>query len=262
MKVVVCIKQVPGINTKVRIDPQTNYVIWEGEERILNPLDMYALEESVRIKEQHGGTIVVISMGSSQVEETLREAIALGVDETVLLTDPAFDGSDTLATSYILSKAIARLGQVDIVICGRQALDGDTGQVGPQLAEHLGLPFIAYVSQIEEIREGYMRVQRMVEEGHQAVEMPLPGVISVVKEINVPRLPSLRGLIQSKKAKIPVWNAKELGVNMNKVGLTGSPTRVIRLFSPQRASGGELLQGSPESQVDQLVEKLKGTKII
>ena len=184
-------------------------------------------------------------MGSSQAEEILREAIALGVDEAVLLSDPAFDGSDTLATSYILSKAIARLGQVDIVICGRQTMDGDTGQVGPQLAEHLGLPFISYVSQIEEIREGYMRVQRMVEEGHQVVEMPLPGVISVVKEINVPRLPSLRGLMQSKKAKIPVWNAQELGVDMNKVGLTGSPTRVIRLFNPQRASGGELSAGQP-----------------
>lgn len=257
MKVVVCVKQVPGTNTKVRIDSQTNSVIWEGEERILNPLDMYALEEGVRIKEQQGGTVSVISMGTSQAEEILRETIAIGVDETVLVSDPAFECSDTLATSYILSKAIARLEQFDIVICGRQALDGDTGQVGPQLAELLDLPFISNVSHIEEIREGYIRVQRMVDDGHQIVEMPLPGVISVVKEINVPRLPSLRGLMQSKKAQIPVWNAQELGVDIDKVGLSGSPTQVVGYSIPARASGGELLQGSPESQVEQMVQKLQ-----
>lgn len=257
MKVVVCIKHVPGANTRMGIESQTGTVVWEGEEGMVNPLDAYALEESVRIKERYGGAITAISMGSSKAEEILRESIGIGVDEAILLSDPAFDGSDTLATAYILSKAITRLGQLDIVICGKQALDGDTGHVGPQLAELLGLPFISYVSKIEDIKDGYMRVQRMVEEGHQIIEMPLPGVISVVKEINVPRLPSLRGMMQAKKTNIAVWNAEELSVDMNKVGLSGSPTRVIGLSTPQRAGGGELLQGDPESQVEQLMDKLK-----
>lgn len=257
MKVVVCIKQVPGINSKMHIDPDTKTVVWEGEERVINPLDMYALEEGLRIKEQHGGTVDALSMGTSQVKEILRESIAMGVDQCFLICDSAFDGSDTLATSYILSKAIEKIEQFDIVICGKQTLDGDTGQVGPQLAELMGLPFISYVSQIEEIKDGYVRVQRMIEDGHQIVEMALPGVISVVKEINVPRLPSLRGLMQSKKAQIPVWDGQELGVDINRIGLSGSPTQVVDFSIPERAAGGELLQGSPESQVEQLLEKLK-----
>jgi electron transfer flavoprotein beta subunit len=261
MNVVVCIKQVPG-TTEVKIDPQTNTLIREGMENIVNPFDMYALEEGLRLKEQHQGKVAAISMGPPQAEEALKEAIALGVDEAFLLSDPAFEGSDTLATSYILAKAIAKLRQFDLVICGRQTMDGDTGQVAPQLAEQLGMPFVSYVSQIEEIRKGYMRVQRMVEEGHQIVEMPLPGVISVVKEINVPRLPSLRGLMKSKQAQIPVWTAQELGVDMNKVGLSGSPTQMVKLSYPKRTRGGEILQGSPESQVDQLVERLRETKAI
>ncbi len=261
MNVIVCLKQVPE-TTKVEITPQTNTLVTEGTKHIINPFDMYALEEGVRTKERCGGKVTAISMGPPQAEEALREAISLGADETILLSDPAFDGSDTLATSYILAKAILKLEKFDITICGRQAMDGDTGQVGPQLAERLGLPFVSYVSKIEEIREGYMRMQRMVEEGHQVVEMSLPGVISVVKEINVPRLPSLRGLMQAKKAKIPVWNAQELGIDMNKVGLSGSPTQVIRLFFLQRASRGEILRGSLESQVEQLIEKLRETKVI
>jgi electron transfer flavoprotein alpha/beta subunit len=261
MNVIVCLKQVPE-TAKVEINQQTNTLVTEGTKRIINPFDMYALEEGIRIKEKYGGKVTAISMGPPQAEEALREAISIGTDETILLSDPAFDGSDTWATSYILEKAIGKLGGGDIIICGRQTMDSDTGQVAPQLAEQLGLPFVSYVSKIEEIKEGYMRVQRMVEEGHQVVEMPLPGVISVVKEINVPRMPSLRGLMQAKKAKIPVWNARELGIERDKVGLSGSPTRVVKLFSPQRASSGELLQGSPESQVQQLVERLRERKII
>jgi electron transfer flavoprotein beta subunit len=262
MNVLVCIKQVPK-TTKVEIDSQTNTIIREGLEYIINPFDMYALEEGLRLKEQHEGSkVIALTMGPPQAKEALREAVALGTDEALLLSDPAFEGSDTWATAYILSKAIGKLGKFDLVICGRQTMDSDTGQVAPQLAEQLGLPFVSYVSKIEEMREGYMRVQRMVEEGHQVIEMPLPGVINVVKEINVPRLPSLRGLMKSKKVEIPVWTAKELGADMSKVGLSGSPTKVIRLFFPQRASGGELLQGSPESQVEQLVERLREGKVI
>ncbi|MFC1924580.1 electron transfer flavoprotein subunit beta/FixA family protein [Chloroflexota bacterium] len=257
MNIVVCVKQVPGVTTKIKVDEQTNTVVWEGDERILNPLDMYALEEGIRIKEKYGGKVTAISMGPSRAEEALREAIALGADETVLLNDPVFDGSDTLATSYILSKAIIKVGEFDIIICGRQTIDSDTGHIAPQLAEQLGIPFISCVSKIEEIKEGYIYLQRMADEGHQRIEMPLPGAISVVKEINVPRLPPLRGLMNSKKAVIPIWNAQELGIDMEKAGLSGSPTQIIKLFFPPKASGGEIIQGDPESQVDKLVEKLQ-----
>lgn len=260
MNIIVCIKQVPG-STDVKIDPKTNSLIKEGE-RIINPFDMYALEEGMRLKEKYGGKVTAISLGPSQAKDSLKEAIALGIDEVLLLSDPAFEDSDTLATSYILSKAIAKMGAFDIILCGKKTMDGDTGQVGPQLAEQLGIPFAAYVSSIEEIREGYIRVQCMVDAGHQKTEMPLPAIITVVKEINVPRLPSLRGLMKSKKADIPVWTAQELSVDMNKIGVSGSPTRIKSYFLPKRTSGGELLQGEPESQVDQLVGKLRDIKVI
>jgi electron transfer flavoprotein beta subunit len=257
VKVVVCIKQVPG-TTAVEIDPKTNTLLREGVKSILNPFDAYALEEGVRIKEQHGGKVLAISMGPPQAEEALREAIAVGADEAILLSDRAFAGSDTLATSYVLARAIAKIGNCDLIICGRQTIDGDTGQVAPELAEKLGIPFVAYVSRIEEIRDGHMRVRRMIEEGYEVIEMPLPGVITVVKEINVPRLPSLRGQMKAKSAQIPVWGAQEMDVDTEKVGLLGSPTRVVRIFRPQRTRRGELLQGSLEQQVDELVDKLRG----
>ena len=261
MNVVVCIKQVPG-TTEVEIDPQTNTLIREGVKSILNPFDAYALEEGVRIKEQHGGKVIAISMGPPQAEEALREAITAGADEAILLSDRAFAGSDTLATSYVLAKACARIADYDLIICGRQTIDGDTGQVGPELAEKLGIPFVAYVSKIEEIKDGYMRVRRMIEEGYEVIEISLPGVITVVKEINVPRLPSLRGMTKAKSAQIPIWTAQNLEVPMEKVGLLGSPTWVVRIFRPQRTRRGELLQGSLEAQVDELLDKLMQAKTV
>ncbi|GAJ03958.1 unnamed protein product, partial [marine sediment metagenome] len=228
----VCLKQVPG-TTKVKIDPQTNTLVRQGIENIVNPFDTYALEEGVRIKERYGGKVIAISMGPPQAEEVLREAISTGADEAILLSDGAFAGADTLATAYTLAKAIERIQQCDLIICGRQTVDGDTGQVGPELAEMLGIPFVAYVSKIEEVSNGYMQLQRMVEQGHEVIETPLPAVISVVKEINIPRLPSLRGLAKAKRAVIPVWATPELGVDKAMVGLSGSATRVIKIFFPQ-----------------------------
>ena len=260
MNIVVCLKQVPD-TTEVKIDPQTNTLIRQGIKNIVNPFDTYALEEGVHLKERYGGKVSAISMGPPQAEEVLREAISTGADEAILLSDTAFAGADTLATAYTLSQAINRLEQYDIIICGRQTVDGDTGQVGPELAEMLGIPFVAYVSQIEQIDSGYMRVQRMIEEGHEVIETPLPAVITVVKEINIPRLPSLRGLARAKSAVIPVWNAEELGIDINSVGLSGSATRVIKIFFPQRVHHGELLQGGLENQVDSLIEKLREAKV-
>ena len=256
MNIVVCIKQVPG-TTDIKIDPETNTLVREGVESIVNPFDCYALEEGVRLKERCGGKVTAISMGPPQAEQALRETISLGADKAILLSDRAFAGSDTWATSYVLSKAISKIADFDVIICGRQTLDGDTGQVGPELAETLEIPFVAYVSKVEEIKEGYMKVQRMVEEGYEVIEMPLPAVITVVKEINVPRLPSIRGTMKSKSAQIPVWTAEDIGVEGDKAGIAGSPTRVVKIFFPKREHESEMLQGAPEQQVDKLLEKLE-----
>ena len=261
MNILVCLKQVPG-TTKVKIDPQTNTLVREGIENIVNPFDTYALEEGIRIKERCEGKVTAVSMGPPQAEEMLREAISTGADEAILLSDSTFAGSDTWATAYTLAKAIDKLEQCDLIICGRQTIDGDTGQVGPELAEILGLPFVAYVSKVEEIGNEYIRVRRMIEEGYEVIETSLPAVITVVKEINVPRLPSLRGLAKAKSAAIPVWTAEELGVNKSMVGLSGSATRVVKVFFPQRVCRSEILQGDLESQVDTLVDKLREAKII
>ena len=256
MNIIVCIKQVPG-TTEIKIDPKTNTLVREGVKSIVNPFDAYALEEGVRLKERYGGKVTVITMGPKQAEEALRETISLGADEGILLSDRAFAGSDTWATSYVLSKAVAKMANYDIVICGRQTLDGDTGQVGPELSEMLKLPFVSYVSKVEEIKDKHIRVQRMIEEGHEVIETTLPAVITVVKEINVPRLPSLRGSMKAKTAKIPVWTAADIGAEADKAGIPGSPTRVVRIFFPKREHKSEMLQGTPEEQVAKLVEKLE-----
>jgi electron transfer flavoprotein beta subunit len=261
MNIVVCLKQVPG-TTEVKIDPQTNTLIRQGIENIINPFDTYALEEGVRLKEQQGGKVTVITMGPPQAEVALREAISLGADEAVLLSDKAFAGADTWATAYTLSKAITKLGQYDIIICGRQTVDGDTGQVGPEIAEMLDIPFIAYVSQIEEIADGRIRVRRMAEEGYEIIEATLPAIITVVKEINVPRLPSLRGIARSKSASIPTWDTHELGVDEEMVGQAGSCTRVIKVFFPQRISKGEMLEGDLENQTESLINKLRDASLL
>jgi electron transfer flavoprotein beta subunit len=256
MNIVVCLKQVPG-TTEVKIEPATNTLIRQGIENIINPFDTYALEEGVRLREKHGGKVTVISMGPLQAEAALREAVSLGADEAVLLSDRAFSGADTWATAYTLSRAIVKIEKYDLIICGRQTIDGDTGQVGPELAEMLDIPFVAYVSRIEEIKDGYLRVARMVEEGHEILETTLPGVITVAKEINVPRLPSLRGIMKSKSVTIPTWGIKELGVDASMVGLAGSSTQVIKVFFPQRVHQAEMLSGNLEQQVETLVDRLR-----
>ncbi|MEW6107140.1 MAG: electron transfer flavoprotein subunit beta/FixA family protein, partial [Bacillota bacterium] len=253
MNVAVLIKQVPE-TTDVKINRETNTLMREGVASIINPFDMYAIEEALRIREQHGSKVTVITMGPPQAEEALRQALALGADEAVLLSDRAFAGADTLATSYTLAKAIEKLGGFDLVICGKQAADGDTAQVGPEVAEHLDIPHVTYVRKIEELSHGspdsdgsgsrgapgFIRVQRMTEEGYEVIESPLPALITVVKEINEPRMPSIKGMLRAKKAAITLWTARDLGVDASRVGLAGSPTRVIRVFTPEQRRRGEI----------------------
>jgi len=193
----------------------------------------------------------------------LRQALALGADEAVLLSDRAFAGADTLATSYTLAKAIEKLGGFDLVICGKQAMDGDTAQVGPEVAENLDIPHVTYVRKIEELSPGYVRVQRMTEEGYEVIESPLPVLITVVKEINEPRMPSIKGMLKAKKAAITMWTAADLAVDEDQVGLAGSPTRVIRIFTPEQRGKGEIIQGETvQEKVRTLVAKLKETHLV
>ncbi len=255
MNIIVCIKQVPG-TAEVKIDPQTNTLVRNGIKSIINPFDTYALEEGVRLREKHGGKVTVMSMGPPQAEAALREALSLGADEAILLSDRDFAGADTLATAYTLSAAARKIAPFDIIICGRQTVDGDTGQVGPEMAEMLGIPLLTYVSKIVEIAPPTIRARRMVEDGYEVVESTLPALITVSKEINAPRLPSLRGIMKSKSARITVWTAADLGVDRDTVGLSGSATRVVRVFTPTRVHKAEVLKGDPAQQVDALIEKL------
>jgi electron transfer flavoprotein beta subunit len=261
MNIVVCMKQVPG-TTEVKIDPKTNTLIRQGIKNIVNPFDTYALEESVRLKERLGGKVTALSMGPPQAIEMLRDSISVGADDAVLLSDVTFAGSDTWATAYTLGKAIEKIKSYDLVICGRQTIDGDTGQVGPELAEMLEAPFVSYVSKIEDISNGAMRVRRMIEDGYETIEATLPAVITVVKEINTPRLPSLRGMTKAKSAQIPTWTAQDIDIEKNKAGLAGSATQVIKVFFPQREHHAEMLKGDPEVQVNALIEKLREAKLI
>jgi electron transfer flavoprotein beta subunit len=255
LNIIVCIKQVPA-TTDVKINKETNTIIREGVESIINPFDMYAIEEGLRLKEKHGGKVTVLSMGIPAVATTMREAIALGVDEGILLSDKAFAGADTLATSYTLSKGIEYLNEYDLIICGKQATDGDTAQVGPSLAEKLNIPHTTYVKKIEEIKDGILTCQRLTDDGYEVIEMPLPALITVVKEINEPRFPSIKGLMRSKKAEIKVLNAENILADKNKCGLKGSPTQVVKTFTPFHNVKSEIFNGSIDGQISKLVDRL------
>jgi electron transfer flavoprotein beta subunit len=256
LNVIVCIKQVPD-TTEVKMNKETNTIIREGVGAVINPFDSYALEEGIRIKERAGeGNVTVISMGIPGVADMLRETIALGADETVLLSDRAFAGADTLATAYALSGAIKKIGNFDIILCGKQATDGDTAQVGPSLAEKLGIPHTTYVRKIEKIGDGVIRCQRMTDNGYEVIEMPLPAVITVVKEINEPRLPSLKGMVRSKKTEIPVWSVDDLDADPELCGLKGSPTQVAETFVPVHDVNSEMIEGEPAEQAKKLVDIL------
>jgi electron transfer flavoprotein beta subunit len=263
VKIAVCLKQVPE-TTEVKINPQTNTLMREGVASITNPFDEFALEEGLLTKEKYGGEVHVMSMGPPQAIEILKNALAVGADKVYLLSDPAFAGADTLATAYTLAKTIEKIGGVDLVICGKQAIDGDTAQVGPGIATRLGIPQLTYVAKVREIDPAKKKivVERMLENGREVVECSLPAVITVMKDINEPRLPSLLGIKKAAKATIPTWTAKEIGVDENRVGLKGSPTWVWKVFSPEARGGGEILKGEPTEVVPLLVNKLMGSKFV
>ena len=257
MDIIVCIKQVPDAKD-VRLDPETNTLAREGVEAIMNPFDRHALEEAVRIREELGGTVTVLSMGPPQAEDVLREAISCGADRGVLVSDRAFAGADTWATSYTLARAIETIGSFDLILCGKQAIDGDTAQVGPGLASRMNLPYVTCVQKRREVSDTMIQVERMMDDGYDVVQLPLPALLTVVKDINEPRVASLKGKMKAKKAEITMLSAADIGAEEQCIGLAGSPTQVVNVFAPEPRGDRRVFEGSAEEQVDQLVEQLKG----
>ncbi|QDR81034.1 electron transfer flavoprotein subunit beta/FixA family protein [Sporomusa termitida] len=261
MEIIVCVKQVPD-TTEVKIDPQTNTLIRQGVPSIVNPFDKNAVEEALQLKEKHGGRVTVISMGPPQAKDALKECIALGADEAILLSDRAFGGADTLATSHTLAAGIKKLGLFDVILCGKQAIDGDTAQVGPEIAEHLAIAQITYVSRLD-IADGTVRAEREHEEGYEIIETRLPVLLSVVKSINEPRYPSIKGTMKANRKEITVWTAADIDVQPEQIGLKGSPTQVRRIFTPQQRVQGEIIQeDDARTAVKRLLTKLNQAKII
>ncbi|MEE9152249.1 MAG: electron transfer flavoprotein subunit beta/FixA family protein [Thermoplasmata archaeon] len=261
MNIIVLIKQVPD-TTDVKIDQKTGTLIREGVPSIINPDDKHAIEEALRLREKLGGKVTVLSMGPPQALDALREAKAMGTDDNILLSDRAFAGADTWATSYTLATAIKKIGEFDLIICGRQAIDGDTAQVGPQIAECLGLPQITYVRKIE-IEGKTVKAERTLEDGFERIETSLPVLITVIKDLNKPRYPSVKGIVEAcRDAEFPIWTAKDIGADPKKIGLDGSPTQVKRSFAPKPHGEGVMLKGTVEEMTKELVSKLKDDNVV
>jgi electron transfer flavoprotein beta subunit len=263
MDIIVFVKQVPN-TSEVRLDPKTGNLIREGIESIINPDDRHALEAAVRLKEKAGGKVTVLSMGPSQAIDAVSEAMGMGADEGILLTDRAFAGADTWATSTTLGKAVEKVGKFDLVICGRQAIDGDTAQIGPQVADYLKVPQVSYVFDIEKVGKKSVVVKRRLEDGYERIECALPALLTVIGELNVPRYPNVGGLIDAcrDKAPIRIWNAADIGVQTREVGLEGSLTHVIKTFAPKSERRSEILQGDAKTAATTLVENFKEKQLI
>ena len=262
MKIVVCVKQVPD-TTEVRIDPVKGTMIRDGVPSILNPDDKNALEEALKIKETREGIFVtVITMGPPAAEEILYECLSMGADEAILVSDRAFGGSDTWATSNILSEAIKKTGDFDLVFAGRQAIDGDTAQVGPQIAEKLGIPQITYVRKLE-FEKDEVLVERALEDGYHLIRARPPLLLTAMKELNSPRYMNMHDIVDAyKKKKIVVWSNDDLKVDEGKIGLLASPTRVRKTFTPEVVGRGRVFSGPPKESVVDLLSALKTNHII
>ncbi|NSW55047.1 MAG: electron transfer flavoprotein subunit beta/FixA family protein [Armatimonadetes bacterium] len=260
MKIIVSIKQVPD-TTEVRINPETGTLMRDGVPSIINPFDENAIEAALQLKEEHGGEVTVITMGPPQAEEALRQAIAMGADNALLLCDRAFAGSDTLATGYALSQAVRKIGDFDLILCGKQAFDGDTAQVPPGLAEQLGIPQVTYAIEIK-VDGKKVRVKRLLDDRFEVVEAPMPCLITVVKQINEPRHAGLKGVMKARKVEIPCLTAEDVGADLERCGLSGSPTNVMRVFAPSHDHKAERLEGDVPDVARQLVSRLRDAKVL
>ena len=262
MNIVVCIKQVPDAES-VKWDHKTGTLIRDGVKSVINPFDYHAIEAALTLKDELGATVTAVTMGPPQAQDAIREAMSMGVDKGVVVSDRAFAGADTLATTYTLSQAIKRLGSVDVVFCGKQAIDGDTAQVGPGLAVRLGIPCVTYASEMDVLDGGKgLRLKRMSESGYDIVEVDFPVLVTVLSSLNTPRVPSLKGKMRAKKAEIPMWSAADIEASPEKIGLAGSPTKVHSTYIPKFEAKREFLEGSSEEQAQALVDRLKEAGII
>ena len=267
MEILVCVKQVPD-TAEVKIDPEKHTVIRAGVPNIFNPFDQNALEAALQLKDSQGARVTLLSMGPPQAEDVLREGLAMGADDAYLLTDRKVGGSDTLATGYCLAQAVKKVAelqgieQFDVVLCGKQAIDGDTAQVGPQIATELGIPQITYAAEIN-VDGTTVRVKQQNEEGYIVTEAQFPVLITAVKELNEPRFPTIRGTMKAKKREIPHLSADDIKVDETTIGLKGSPTMVRKIFTPpQRTQGLVIKEEDPNAAVSVLMEKLTAQKII
>jgi electron transfer flavoprotein beta subunit len=241
MRIIVPIKQVPE-TSNVKMDPETGTMVRSGLASIINPLDLYAIEAALCLREEHGGQVTALSMGPASAEKALKEAIAMGCDDALLLSSKKFAGSDTWATSYALVQAIRKLGSVDLILCGERATDGDTGQVGPGIAALLDLPLATYVTRIFDVTPQSLRFERLVEDGTETQWTSLPVVLTVLKEVGYPRMPTLADKLRSRSANVPLWGPEEIDAETEYLGLKGSPTRVVKIDKPKVARKGEFIE--------------------
>jgi electron transfer flavoprotein alpha/beta subunit len=262
LDIVVCIKQVPEI-TQVKLDPVTHNLIREGVPSIVNPFDEIALEEALRIKEKNGGEVTVITMGPPQAKDALMRCLAMGADKGILLTDRAFAGADTWSTSFTLAKAIEKL-KYDLIICGKQAIDGDTAQVGPEIAEQLGIPIIPYVKKvIVDPTQKKVTAHAETDIGYDVIESKLPVLLTAIKGLNEPRLPSVMGIMTAKKKEIKMWGLNEIGGSAESYGLKGSPTQVLKVATPEPRSKGVIItEEDPKVAAKKLVQKLLDAHVL
>ena len=260
MNIIVCIKQVPD-TSEVSIDPETNTIIREGVPSIINPFDENAIEAAVQLVEEHGGKVTVLTMGPPQAEKALREALAMGADEAILVSDRCFAASDTLATSYVLSNAIRQIGEYDLIMTGKQAFDGDTAQVPPGIAEQLGIPQVTFTIGLE-MDGRKLKVRRLLEEEFEVVEVKMPALVSCVKQMNEPRRPGIKAKMAAKKKEVQVWDQACIDIEACLCGLDGSPTRVVRTFAPTRDIEGEKFEGEAGDCAVAVVDRLIEGKII
>ncbi|GAB6151685.1 electron transfer flavoprotein subunit beta/FixA family protein [Desulfosporosinus burensis] len=266
MHFVVCLKQVPD-TSEVRIDPITNTLMREGVPSIINPYDAHGLEEAIRLKEKVGGKVTIVSMGPPQAKEALKKAMTFGADRAILLSDRAFGGSDSLATAYIISTALQKIQEIDpidLVFAGKEAIDGDTAQTGPGIAQRLGFPQLTYAIRIRELTETTVTVERKTESGRQVVQAQLPALITVEKELNDLRYASLPNMMKAAAYEPEVWDVKSLSFDTKQMGLKGSPTSVSRIFAPPGRSGGEIMDGTkdPVGTAASIVQKIFQQNII
>ena len=260
MNIIVCIKQVPD-TTEVKIDPKTGTLIREGVPSIMNPDDKGGLELALRMKDEFGAKVTVITMGLPQAEAILRESLAMGADRAILLTDRRLGGADTLATSYALSGALRELGY-DLVITGRQAIDGDTAQVGPELAEHLDIPQVTYLEDCKFDGNKTLTIKKQLEDGYQMVQVEMPGLVSVLASSYKPRYMSVSGIVECFDKEIETWTVDNIKVEEEKLGKKGSPTNVKKSFAKAVKGQGEVFEVEAEEAVELIISKLKEKHII